>query len=55
MLKLFQKLPLSKLKSMIKMKNLIPNYQAEFRGLHWTREQVRRIVETIERILEEKD
>jgi hypothetical protein len=54
MLKIFEKLLLIKLKSVISKKNLIPDHQFGFRNQHSTLEQVHRIIEAIEQAIEEK-
>jgi hypothetical protein len=54
MSKLFEKLLLIRLKSVITKKKLIPNHQFGFRKKHSTLEQVHRITEAIEQAREEK-
>jgi hypothetical protein len=55
MLKLFEKLLLIRLKSVITKKNLITDHQFGFRNQHSTLEQVHRIIEAIEQAIEEKE
>jgi hypothetical protein len=54
MSKLFEKLLLIRLKSVITKKNLIPDHQFGFRNQHSTIEQVQRIIEAIEQAIEGK-
>lgn len=54
MSKVFEKLFLKKLKPLIENGNLIPNYQFGFRQKHSTIDQVHRITDVIECVLEEK-
>jgi hypothetical protein len=54
MSKLFEKLLLLRLQSVITKKNLIPNHQFGFRKQHSTLEQVHRIIEAIEQAREGK-
>jgi hypothetical protein len=54
MSKLFKKLLLTRLKSVIAKKKLIKNHQFGFRNQHLTLEQVHRIVETIEHAIEKR-
>lgn len=52
--KLFEKLLLKRLKPIIETNNLIPDHQFGFREKHSTIDQVHRIIDLIERSLEEK-
>lgn len=52
--KLFERILLSRLKPIIERKQLIPNHQFGFRKKHSTIDQVHRIVNIIEKSLEEK-
>lgn len=52
--KVFEKLLLKRLKTIIESKNLIPNHQFGFRHRHSTIDQVHRITDIIEKALEEK-
>lgn len=52
--KLFEKLLLKRLRSIIENKQLIPPRQFEFREEHSTIDQIHRITDTIEKSLEEK-
>jgi hypothetical protein len=54
MSKLFEKLLLLRLQSVITKKKLIPNHKFGFRKQHSTLEQVHRIIEAIEQAIEEK-
>jgi hypothetical protein len=51
--KLFEKLPLKRLKPLIESKNLIPSHQFGFRDKHATTDQMHRITNIIERAYEE--
>jgi len=55
MSKLFEKLPIKRLKSIIERKNLIPYHQFGFRSKHSTIDQVHRITNIIEHALEKLD
>jgi len=54
MSKLFEKLLIKRLKPIIVRKNLIPDHQFGFRSKHSTIDQVHRITNVIEKVLEEK-
>ena len=54
MSKLFEKLILKRLKKIIQKYHLVPTHQFEFRNNHSTMDQVRRITDITEKILERK-